>query len=158
MKRILSLTLCLFMLLCLSACGEPPTVENNFIVSFTVSQGDTDYAGTLTREDGVLNIQINEPYAVKGMAYRFEDGELSIDYGTHSAKASCDYLPANSIPTALFESLTYLPQATYSESNDGEDFFNLPTPYGNATLAARDGIPTSLSGLRSKLEFSFKAI
>lgn len=158
MKRILSLSICLILLFSLSACGEPPTVESNFTVSFTVSRNDTDYAGTLIREEGVLNIQMSEPYTVKGMAYCYQDGELSLSYGGLSTKSSCDYLPDDSIPGALFESLAYLSQATYTESSDGEDSFSLPTPYGNATLTAKDGIPTSLYGLRSKLEFSFKAI
>ena len=158
MKQILSLTICLILLFSLSACGEPPTVENNFTVSFTVSRNNTDYAGTLSQKDGVLYIQMSEPYTVKGMAYCYRGGELSLSYGGLGTKASCDYLPDDSIPGALFEALTYLSQATYTESKDGEDSFNLPTPYGNATLTATDGIPTSLSGLRSKLEFSFKAI
>lgn len=158
MKRILSLIICLIPLLSLSACGEPPTVESNFTVSFTVSQDDTDYAGTLSRKDDSLNIQMSAPYTVKGMEYHYQDGELSLSYGGHSTKANCDYLPADSVPEVLFDTLTYLPQATFIESNGGEDSFNLPTPYGDASLTARDGIPTSLYEPYSGLEFSFNAI
>lgn len=158
MKKLLCILL-LLPILSLTACQkEPPTVQDSFDLTFTVKQDDTDYAGTLTLGDGIMNITMTDPYTIEGMAFTYENGELTIGRGSLGTKANCDYLPAESIPASLYDALTYLSQAVYTESTDGSDSFTLPTPYGNAVLTAENGLPTSLQVPQSDLLFQFQPI
>ena len=155
MKRIACILLLLPVLL-LSACrGEPPTVKDAFTLSFTVSQDDVDYAGILDRTEDSLTVTMTAPYTVRGTAFCYRDGGLSIDYAAHSTQANCDYLPSKSIPTVLYNASAYLSQAVYTESRDGEDHFTLPSPYGDTQLTVADGIPVQLCDPYSGLSFSF---
>ena len=90
MKRIACILLLLPVLL-LSACrGEPPTVKDAFTLSFTVSQDDVDYAGILDRTEDSLTVTMTAPYTVRGTAFCYHDGGLSINYAAHSTPANCD--------------------------------------------------------------------
>ena len=155
MKRFFLPMLCIPVLL-LSSCGEPPTVQSDFSASFTARYKDTDYAGTLTKEGDHLAVTLYEPYAAEGMSFCWEDSALSVRYMGHSTKANADYLPADSIPAALHNTLAYLSQASYTGSENKEDRFTLPTPYGNAELTAQDGIPKSLTDPNSGTAFVFE--
>nr|WP_316622859.1 hypothetical protein [uncultured Ruminococcus sp.] len=157
MKRIflLFMTLPLFLL---SACGEPPTVESDCRLAFTAENAELPYAGTVEKNGDTLTVTMSEPYTVQDMAFTYEDSALSINYGGHSTQSSADYLPTDSVPAMLYSTLSYLPQAAYSGTQDGADRFILPTPYGDSELTARDGIPVSLTVPKSALTFSFEPI
>ena len=157
MKRIflLFMTLPLFLL---SACGEPPTVESDCRLAFTAENAELPYAGTVEKNGDSLTVTLSEPYMVQDMAFTYEGDMLSINYGGHSTQSRADYLPTDSVPAMLYSTLSYLPQAAYSGTQDGADRFILPTPYGDAELTARDGIPVSLTVPKSALTFSFEPI
>lgn len=158
MKKLLCILL-LLLILSLTACQkEPPTVQDSFDLAFTVTQDETDYAGTLNLGDGTMKITMTAPYTIEGTAFTYENGELTIGCGSLGTKANCDYLPAESIPTSLYDALTYLAQAVYTESQDGSDSFSLPTPYGDAVLTAENGLPTSLQIPQSDLFFHFQPL
>ena len=157
MKRIflLFMTLPLFLL---SACGEPPTVESDCRLAFTAENAELPYAGTVEKNGDTLTVTLSEPYTVQDMAFTYEGDMLSINYGGHSTQSRADYLPTDSVPAMLYSTLSYLPQAAYSGTQDGADRFILPTPYGDSELTARDGIPVSLTVPKSALTFSFEPI
>ena len=157
MKRIflLFMTLPLFLL---SACGEPPTVESDCRLAFTAENAELPYAGTVEKNGDTLTVTLSDPYTVQDMAFTYEGDMLSINYGGHSTQSRADYLPADSVPAMLYSTLSYLPQAAYSGTQDGADRFILPTPYGDTELTARDGIPVSLTVPKSALTFSFEPI
>lgn len=143
-------------MLFLSSCGEPPTVQSDFSASFTARYEDIDYAGAVTKEDDCLDVILSQPYTVSGMTFCWEGSALSVRYMDHSAGANADYLPADSVPAALHNALAYLPQAAYTGTENGEDRFTLPTPYGDAELTAQDGIPKSLTVPNSGTVFVFE--
>ena len=155
MKRYMILPILFAVILSLSACGEPPTVQSDFSSSFTVSRGDIDYAGTIAKDGTELTVIFTEPYTVNGTAFCWDVETLSIRYAGHSTQANADYLPADSVPAVLHNALCYLPQAVYTETADGEDHFSLPTPCGDASLTAADGVPTSLTDPLSGTVYTF---
>ena len=157
MKRIflLFMTLPLFLL---SACGEPPKVESDCRLAFTAENAELPYAGTVEKNGDTMTVTLSEPYTVRDMAFTYEGDMLSINYGGHSTQSRADYLPTDSVPAMLYSTLSYLPQAAYSGTQDGADRFILPTPYGDTELTARDGIPVSLTVPKSALTFSFEPI
>lgn len=155
MKRYFLLPILFAVILSLSACGEPPTVQSDFSSAFTASRDNIDYTGTVVKDGTSLTVTLSEPCTVDGMAFCWDDDALSIRYAGHSANANADYLPADSIPAALHYSLAYLPQASYTETANGTDHFKLPTPYGDASLTAVDGVPTTLTDPLSETVFHF---
>ena len=145
MKKLLCIACSLIILASLTACGEPPTVNNDFSAAFSARCGDTDYAGTLTKDGDVLTIDMTEPYTVQGITFTYQGGKLSVGYAGHSAEATAGYLPGSCIPSSLHGTLPYLPQAEYTETADGTDHFTLPTPNGAAQLTADNGSLLSLT-------------
>lgn len=143
-------------MLLLSSCGEPPTVQSDFSASFTTHIDNTNYAGAVVKDHDSLTVTLSEPFTVSGMAFLWDGGSLSMRYAGHKTQANADYLPAESIPAALHNALAYLPQASYTETKNGEDYFTLPTPYGDAALTVRDGIPTSLTDPNCGIAFHFE--
>ncbi len=156
MKRLL-LILAVILIALLSACGEPPTVSTEFDADFAVTQEDIAYKGTLTLSDGTLSVVFSEPYTVQGMAFNYGADGMRITYAGHETAANCDYIPSKAIPQVLHNALAYLPQATYTGSDESGDCFSLPTPYGEATLTAKDGVPTALDDPHAGLRFRFIA-
>lgn len=156
MKRIiLMLPILLILTLALSACGKPPTVNSDFSSSFTAVYQGEDYEGTLRKDGDQLTIAMQAPYTVDGISFDYQGDTLSIRCADHSTIVSFDYLPDSSIPTVLYNTLAYLPQATYIATENDSDTFTLPTPYGDATLSAQDGVLRSLTDPHSGLEFTF---
>lgn len=157
MKRILLLfmTVPLFLL---SACGEPPTVESDCRLTFTVENTELSYAGEVEKSGDDLTVTLTEPYTVQGMTFSYESDSLSIRYGGHNTQAHPDYLPFESIPALLYNTLSYLPQAAYSSTQEDFDIFILPTPYGDSELTAKDGVPVTLNVPKSDLTVSFEPI
>ena len=156
MKRLLCLFPLFILVLTLCACGEPPTVQSDFFARFTVQKDEISYAGTLQKKGSCMTLTMTEPYTVTGMSFCREDSALSIRYAGHSAEVTSDYLPADTVPTALYNSLSYLEQAAYTGTENGTDHFTLPTPYGDAKLTARDGMPTTLDDPYSGMTFYFE--
>lgn len=156
MKRLIILPILFAVIFALSSCGEPPTVQSDFTASFTANYDDVDYAGTVTKNGDNLTVTFSAPYTVEGTAFCYEDGTLCIRYAGHSTQANADYLPANSVPAMLHNTLSYLSQASYTGTQDGKDHFSLPTPYGDASFTAQDGIPLSLTAPQSGTVFLFE--
>lgn len=154
MKRLL-LILAFVLIILLSACGEPPTVDKELDAEFAVTQEDTAYKGEIKLSDGKLTVTFSEPYTVQGMEFSYGADGMRITYAEHETTANCDYVPSNAVPQVLHNTLAYLPQATCTGSDETGDLFSLPTPYGEATLTARDGVPTALYDPHSGLRFSF---
>ena len=157
MKRILLLFMTLPILL-LCACGDPPAVQSDCRLAFTAHNADIPCAGTVEKDGDTLTVTMSEPYTVQGMIFSYEGETLSIRYGGHSAQANADHLPADSIPGILYGTLSYLPQATYSGTQDDTDRFILPAPCGDCELTAQNGIPVSLTVPKSGLTFSFEPV
>lgn len=156
MKRFFSILLIVLTLtLFLTSCGEPPTVNSDFLAVFTTTYQNEDYAGTIKKDGDHLTIAMTSPYTVQGLIFEYQGDALSIRRGDHSANSKTEYLPDNSIPAVLRNTLVYLPQATFSKTEDGADIFDLPTPYGDATVTALNGIPTTLTDPHSGLEIKF---
>lgn len=155
MKRILALSILFILMLTLSACSEPPTVNAEFTAPFSVQYNGIDYAGTVSNSGSSLTLSMTAPYTVQGMVFDYQDSTLSVRYADCAANANADYLPSDSIPSILHNNLAYLAQASYDSSQDGADSFTLPTPYGEAALTAKEGIPTSLTDPKSGIEFTF---
>ena len=148
MKRIILCTAILLLtavLLC--ACGDAPTVDNCFTVSFTAQrdEDDVNYAGTLQKTDDGICITMTAPYTVQGMRFTYESGAAQIARGGLSANADSDYLPDNSLPATLNRDMSFLPQASYRGVADGRDRYRIATPNGEAELLAENGIPTALT-------------
>lgn len=141
--------------MCLTACGEPPTAADSFKADFSVSRDGIAYSGALTLTDSGLSVTMTAPYTVEGMRFDYTSDGLSISRGGLSAKANPDYISANAIPSVLHNTLTYLSQAAYTGSGNGEDSFTLPTPYGEAVITASNGAPISLTDPYSGLEITF---
>ncbi len=156
MKRTVCILLLLPILLLTACKSEPPAISETFRLNFTVSQGDVDYEGIVDRSDDTLTVAMTSPYTVEDTVFRYDDDGLSVCYGTHSARANCDYLPYKSIPTVLYNASVYLSQASFVEKIDGEDHYTLPTPHGDAQLTAADGIPAELYDPNSGLTFHFE--
>lgn len=154
-KHLFLLCIALLPLFCLAACGEPPTVSADFAADFHVTQDETDYCGTLSLDGENLHIEMTEPYTVAGTGFDYAGKELTITAGGHSTQANSDYLPSRAVPSVLHNTLAYLAQAAYTDSEDGADRFTLPTPHGEATLTARDSLPVSLYDPHTKLTFTF---
>lgn len=156
MKRMLSIFLSITLILCLSACSsEPPAVNTEFAGDFCVTQNGTDYAGSLSLNADGLAITMSEPYTVKDIAFLFDSEGLHINYAGYGTIANCDYIPAQAVPVVLHNALSYMAQAEYLSTEDGEDSFRLPTPYGSAVIKAHDGVPTELYDEHSGLTFVF---
>lgn len=154
MKRLFLILLCMLMI-SLSACGEPPTMNSDFTSAFTAEYQGAEYAGTVSKEGDRLTITMNAPYTVQGIAFCYQGDELSIRCADHSTNANSEYLPDSGVPTVLHNTLAYLPQAVYISTESGADTFTLPTPYGDATLTAREGVPQSLTDPHSGIEVTF---
>ena len=156
MKRFLTVLLStIIFTFPLSACGEPPKVNSDLTAAFTTEYLGADYSGTLNKNGDHMTITMNAPNTARGLVFDYRGDTLSINLGVHSTEADTEYLPYNCIPSVLHNSLAYLPQAAYSGTEDGSDIFALPTPYGNATLTAQNGVPLSLTDPHSGMEFTF---
>ena len=158
MKKLILLLSAACIALCLSSCGEPPSVATVFDADFTVSRSGEDYSGRLSLTGESLTVAMTAPFTVEGMSFDYTDEGLTISRGGLSASANSDYIPAAAIPSVLHDTLTYIGQAAYIGSDGGEDSFTLPTPYGEATLTARDGDPVRLADDYSGLTFEFSAV
>ena len=155
MKRVFLIILSFILMLCLSACGNPPELAGDFESEFSVTLDESSYKGRISLNGGELSIALTEPYTVSGMRFEYSDKELSIDFGGHSTKANCDYIPAGAIPSVLHNTLAYISKAEYRGREDGTDTYTVMTPYGEAIIKAADGIPVSLEDPYSGLRFEF---
>ncbi len=156
MKKAIILSAALLLII-LSACGKAPQAKSDFSVAFTAEHQDDDtkYTGTLTKSGDRIHITLSEPYTIKGMTFDYQDSELSIERNGHNAITNCRYLPADSLPSTLHNILAELTHAAYTKSENGEDLYTIPTPYGEAELSASDGIPTALTAPESRWKFLF---
>ena len=157
MKRLFCIILSACLILCLSACGEPPTVQTDFAAVFTAQNGGAEYAGTADMTGGCLTVTMTEPYTVQGVTFAYADGTLTIRRGGLSAEADADYLPGGPAD-ALYGVLPYLSQAEYTGTQNGTDAFTVPTPRGAVSLSAVDGFPTALTDPNSGYTFTFEAV
>ena len=139
MKRFFLLMTALLLMLTLSACGEPPTLNTDVAADFSVRYGDADYTGTLTKNADALTVALTAPYTVKGMTFTYRDGNLHLGYLKHSAEVAAGYLPEGGIVSRILHTLPYLPQAEYVETENGVDRFTVPTPSGSARVTAING-------------------
>ncbi len=156
MKRIIVLFITLISVLCLSSCkAEPPGPDSAFISDFSVTDGDMDYSGSVELNESGMTISLNEPYTVSGMSFTYNVDGMSISRGGLSAKANSDYIPSRAVPSVLHDALSYLSQAEYQSTEDGEDIYTLPTPYGEAELTAENGRIRSMKVPYAALEFDF---
>ena len=155
MKRIICLSLAACMLLCLTACAEPPALNREPELGFSVTRDGADWQGTLSLHDGALSIVLTAPYTVAGMRFDYTDEGLCIRRGALGTKANCDYIPSDAVPQELHNALSYLGEAVYSAGDDVEDRYILSTPRGDALLTAREGVPTSLTTPESGSMFTF---
>ena len=146
MKRILSLTAVILILLSLSACSaKPPELAEAFEADFSALLGDAEYRGRLTADKDSLTILMTVPYTVEGMSFEYTDEGLSIGRGGMNTEVNCDYIPSTALPSRLHNALAYLGSASYSDSRDGEDIYTLPTPYGDAGITAKNGLPLKIT-------------
>lgn len=156
MKRFVCLMISILAVIALTACGKEPVAPNADMISdFAVTQGGTKYAGRLERGDNNTVITMTSPDTVNGVGFTYTADELSISCGDHKTTAPRDYLPPTSAPSALYNALTYIDQASYIGSDDGIDSFSVPTPNGAAVIMSVDGEPVSLTDNNSGLTFTF---
>lgn len=155
MKRIICMIAAVPVALGLTACGEPPTVDSEFEADFSVVQDGSEYTGRLSVGEEGMSVDITAPYTVAGLGFDYSADGLSIRLGGLSANANCDYIPSTAVPEVLHNTLTYLGQAQYKETSDGEDSFTLPAPNSEAEITAKDGVPTGLYDPHSGLSFCF---
>ncbi|MBQ3266211.1 MAG: hypothetical protein IJH07_10595 [Ruminococcus sp.] len=155
MKKAIFLPILLILTLLLSSCGEPPTLQSDFSASFTTNSGGVNYAGIVEKDIGTLTVTLSQPYTVEGTSFCWKDSTLTIEYAGHAAEANADYLPADTVPSILHNTLAYLNQATYTSTENDEDRFNLPTPYGSAEITAKDGKLLTLSDPHTGTMFEF---
>lgn len=156
MKRIIAVISLISAILCLTSCRtEPPALSDSFSADFSVTDGTTEYSGNLEKTDSGLRVTFSEPYTVSGMSFEYTDEGMSIGSRGLSTLANSDYIPSRAVPSVLHNTTAYISQAAYKGSEDGEDIFTLPTPYGEAELRAINGAPISLSDSPSGLTFTF---
>ena len=144
MKRWLIITAAV-LILCTGCSKEPPKPNEVFTVGFSAEQEGMIYGGTLSRDDSGVHIVMQEPYTVRGLCFDYSDGQLEIGCGAHSTRADTSFVGEDAVPTVLYQTLLYLPQAEYRSAEGGEALFALPSPYGEATLTTANGTPVSLS-------------
>ena len=146
MKRILSLTAAICIMLSLSACSaKPPALAEAFEADFSAVLGDTEYRGRLTADKASVTLLMTAPYTVEGMSFEYTDEGLSIGRGGMNTEVNCDYIPSTALPSRLHNALAYLESASYAGSRDGGDVYTLPTPYGDAEITADNGLPQKMS-------------
>lgn len=151
-SALLALCICLF---CLSGCGAPPALTENFKAVFSVSQDDISCKGTVSLSSEGLSIEMLEPYTVSGVRFDYSENSMSISCSDLSTKANCDYIPAGAIPSVLHNTFAYIRQAEFRRKEGDTDIYAVMTPYGEATIKAADGIPTALEDPYSGLCFEF---
>ena len=156
MKRSVCIIASAFVMLGLGACGEAPGVADSFSADFTANVNDTDCAGRITVSGGETLITLTAPRAAEGMSFDYSAEGLSIGFAGMKTLTAADLIPPKALPSVLNETLTYLDGATYRESGENGDVFALPTPYGEALITARGGLPVSLSDPYSGLEVTFE--
>lgn len=155
MKRILSMTALICILLSLSACSaEPPGLADAFDADFSTVLSDTEYRGRLTADNDSLTLLMTAPYTVEGMSFEYTDDGLSIGKNGMKTEINCDYIPSAALPSMLHNALNYLDSASYKGSEDGDDIYTMPTPYGDAEIRAINGLPQMLT-LPDGAEISF---
>lgn len=157
MKK-LYLILLILPLLSLTSCGEPPSINSDFSAVFSVQNEEITYTGTLNRCGDQLSITMTEPYTVAGLTFSYTDSQLNVQREHHSTYANADYLPAESIPSALRNSILYITQASYTGSENGTDTFTVETPYGEAALSASYGYLKEITEPHSGMTFRFTNI
>lgn len=146
MKRILSLTVVICILLSLSACSaKPQALAEAFEADFSCVLGDTEYRGRLTADKASVTLRMTAPYTVEGMSFEYTDEGLSVGRGSMKTEVNCDYIPSNALPSRLHNALAYLESASYAGSEDGGDIYTLPTPYGDAEITAENGLPLKMN-------------
>lgn len=155
MKRLVWLCI-LALTMGLTGCAEAPEAPAEFSAVFRVCREDTDCRGTVSVTQDGISVVMSAPHTAEGLRFDYTADGLSIGYGSHLAAANDDYLPADAIPSALHNTLAYLPQARYLKTENGAELYALPTPVREATLTVRDGIPISLSDPVTNLEFAFR--
>jgi len=156
MKKQFAVICMILMITSLSACAEPPTAPTEFSAVFHVDKGDVDHRGTVTvGGDGII-IEMSAPGGAKGLSFDYTSDGLSIGYAGHCTTANADHIPTDAVPSALYRAFTYLPEARYLGSEDGEDRFALPSPAHEAVLITKDGEPVSLSCPDTGMEFIFR--
>lgn len=158
MKRYFCLAILLIMTISLTSCSEAPRVDTGFSAAFATMIGEEEYTGALTVNENNLSITMTQPYTVQGMRFDYHGGALSVGCGGHSVRADTGYLPCESVPSALHETLVYLSQAEYQGSDSSADRFLLPTPHGSADLTAKDGALQAMTIPEYRMEFTFEPI
>lgn len=158
MKRILSLSALICILLSLSACSsEPPSLADAFGADFSTVLGDTEYHGRLSSDNDSLTLLMTAPYTVEGMSFEYTDDGLSIGKGGMNTEINCDYIPSAALPSMLHNALAYLDSSSYKGNDNGEDIYTLPTPYGDAEIRALNGLPRMLT-LPDGAEINFENV
>ena len=156
MKRIICVIICIVALLSLTACGKEPVAPRGDMISgFAVNQGGTEFAGRVERGENGTVITMTSPDTVNRVGFTYTADEHSVSCGDHKTTAPRDYLPSVSAPSALYNALMYIDQATYIGSEDGVDSFSVPTPNGTALITSVKGEPVSLTDNNSGLVFAF---
>ena len=156
MKKLFALICAILMLSGLAACGEPPKAPTGFSMIFHADHTGCDQRGTVTVSDDGITVEMSAPGGAKGLTFNYTTDGLCIDYAKLSTQANADYISSDSVPSALYRALAYLPEARYLGSENGADLFALPSPAHEATLTVQDGVPLSLSCPDPAIEFSFR--
>lgn len=156
MKRLLFFFLGIMIpMTALSACGEPPELNTDFTAEFSAVHNGTEYCGRLSAGRGRLSILMTAPYTVSGLGFDYDGSRLNMSLGGLNAAVNSGYLPSAAVPEALHNTLAYLDQAAYSGTEDSQDVYTLPSPYGDAKLTAVNGYPLSLYDPHTGMTFCF---
>lgn len=157
MKRILSVIILSLTMLVLCACAHGAReVDTEFSCKVSVTGGELACEGELSVGADEFILTMTAPPTIAGISYRYQNGELRTSYNGLSTVSDHDHIPSSAIPRALYTSLSYLSEAAYQTSDGDVDTFSLPTPYGAATLTAKDGKPHTLTSGFFPYEFRFE--
>ena len=144
---------------CLVGCSkEPPTLNDSFTVGFRTAYNDLDLSGELKHDFEGTSITLNEPYTVDGLCFDYAEEQLCVGYSSFETRAGSDYLPEGSLPSRVYDALLYLSQAQYTGSENDVDTFTVPTPQGEATITAAEGIPTGMTLPKSEIKLIFNSV
>lgn len=152
---VFRITLTALACLLIGCSAEPPAAPAAFSANVSVDGAEPPCGGTVEVTEDIVRFTVSEPSTAAGLCYTFTGGELRTSFGDHSAVAPHDYLPAGSVPEALYQCLSYLDTAEYLKTEEGNDTYALSTPYGQATLTVRDGVPTALTAEFAPYTFRF---
>ena len=156
MKKLFAVICLTLLTACLTACAQPPEAPTELSTLFHTDHNGADQRGTVTVGEDGITVEMTAPIGAKGLSFWYTSEGLSIGYAGHKTLVNADYIPSDSVPSALYRALAYLPEARYMGTQDGEDSFALPSPEHEAELRVSDGVPTSLTCPDSGMEFSFR--